>query len=181
MTRITTIVDNESHKDNTLCIALLYRYRTHTFTQIFIESRINYVSNCKNFMLFVCVIFVSGIFNFVVTSCTISIWSTYCHELTARDAIFGLKNDNKKFNLKFFFVLGINFTFQTRINTYTLILEKDFRESITKRVCYKIYKNYCVLCKTDAASIVLTFLVWIYRTIPIFLILFIMTLLFDAS
>jgi len=77
---------------------LLYRYRTHTFAQIFIEcSRINYVSksNCKNSMLFVRVIFVSGISNFVVTSCTVSISSTYCHELTARDAIFGLRNDNK--------------------------------------------------------------------------------------
>jgi len=89
-----TIVDNESDKDNLFCIALLYRYRTHTFTQIFIEcSRINYVfkSNCKNSMLFVRVIFVSGISNFVVTSCTVSISSTYCHELTARDAIFGLR------------------------------------------------------------------------------------------
>jgi len=38
------MVDNESDKDNTLYIALSYRYRTHTFTQIFIEySRINYV------------------------------------------------------------------------------------------------------------------------------------------
>jgi len=41
-------VDNESDKDNTLCIALLYQYRTHTFAQIFIEcSRINYVSNAQ--------------------------------------------------------------------------------------------------------------------------------------
>jgi len=58
------IVDNESDKNNTLCIALLYRYRTHTFAQIFIEcSRINYVSksNCKNPMLFVRVTFVSAI------------------------------------------------------------------------------------------------------------------------
>jgi len=29
------IVDNENDKDNTLCIALLYRYCTHTFAQIF--------------------------------------------------------------------------------------------------------------------------------------------------
>jgi len=31
------IVDNESDENNTLCIALLYRYRIHrlTFTQIF--------------------------------------------------------------------------------------------------------------------------------------------------
>jgi len=29
------IVDNESDKDNTLCIALLYRYRTHILAQIF--------------------------------------------------------------------------------------------------------------------------------------------------
>jgi len=27
-----TIVDNENDKDNTLCIALLYRYRTHICT-----------------------------------------------------------------------------------------------------------------------------------------------------
>jgi len=46
-------------------------------------------------MLFVCVIFVSGIFNFVVTVCIVSISSTYCDELIAQNAIFGLKNGNK--------------------------------------------------------------------------------------
>jgi len=95
-------------------------------------------------MVFVCVIFVSGISNFVVTSCTVSISSTYCHELTDRDTIFELRNGNKYLIKKSFFVLGINFTFQTHINIYALILEKDFRicESITEKVCYK---NYCVL------------------------------------
>jgi len=29
------IVDNESDKDNTFCIALLHQYRTHTYTQFF--------------------------------------------------------------------------------------------------------------------------------------------------
>jgi len=29
---MTRIVNNESDKDNTLCIALLYRYRTHIRT-----------------------------------------------------------------------------------------------------------------------------------------------------
>jgi len=29
------IVDNESDKDNTLCIVLLYRYRTHIRTNFF--------------------------------------------------------------------------------------------------------------------------------------------------
>jgi len=95
------IVNNKSDKDNTLCIVLLYRYQTHIFAQIFIEcSRINYVSNksksnCKNSMLFVRVIFVFKISNFVVTSYTVSVSSTYCHKLTAQDAIFGLRNGNK--------------------------------------------------------------------------------------
>jgi len=78
--------------------ALPHLYRTHTFAQIFVYYfRINYVfkSNSKNSMVFICVIFVSGISNFVVTTCTFSISSTYCHELTARDAIFGLRNGNK--------------------------------------------------------------------------------------
>jgi len=77
-------------------------------------------------MLFVRVIFVFGISNFVITSCTVFIPSTYCHELIARNAIFGLRSGNKYLNLNFFFVFDINFTFQTRINTYTLIPEKDF-------------------------------------------------------
>jgi len=56
----------------------------------------------------------------------------HCHELTAQDAIFVLRNDNKCL-IKNFFVFGITFTFQTRINMYSLILEKNFRicESIT--------------------------------------------------
>jgi len=81
----------------TFCIVLLYRYRTHTIAQIFIEcSRINYVSksNCKNSILFICVISMSGISNFVVINCTVSISSIYCHELTAWD-IFRLRKDNK--------------------------------------------------------------------------------------
>jgi len=87
---------------------LYYTDIAHTFAQIFVEcSRIIYMSksNCKNSMLFVRVIFVSEIFNFVVTDCIISKSSTYCYELTAQDAIFGLRNGNKP-NLKFCFVLG---------------------------------------------------------------------------
>jgi len=70
--------------------------------------------------------------------------------LTARDAIFGLRNDNK-YLIKIFFVLGINFTFQTRINTYALILEKDFRicESITESLLQKLL---CSVGKTLLAS-----------------------------
>jgi len=81
-----------------LIYALPHLYRTHTFAKIFVYCfRLNYVSksNSKNSMIFVCVIFVSGISNFVVTSYTVSISSTYYHELTARDAIFGLRNGNK--------------------------------------------------------------------------------------
>jgi len=107
----------------------------HVRTNFYRCSRINYVSkfNCENSMLFVCVIFVSGISNFMVTGCTVFISSTYCHKLTAPDAIFGLRNDNKYFIKNFFFVLGLNFAFQTRINIYALILKKDFRicKSIT--------------------------------------------------
>jgi len=101
------IVDNENDKDNIYCciISIL-----HIRTNFHRCSCINYVSNCENSMLFVCVIFVSEISNFVVTDCTVSISSIYCHELTARDAIFGLRNGNKYFN-NFFFVFGINFTF----------------------------------------------------------------------
>jgi len=118
---------------------------THTFAQIFIKcSRINYVfkSNCKNSMLFVYVIFVESSISSLQVAQFLHQTYLYYHKLTARDAIFGLRNGNKY--LKFFFVLGINLTFQTRINTYALILEKDFRscESITEKVCYK---NYCVL------------------------------------
>jgi len=54
MTKITRLL---IMKVTTLCIALLYPYRTHTFAQIFIKcSRINYVSksNCKNSMLCSC-------------------------------------------------------------------------------------------------------------------------------
>jgi len=101
----------------TTCYVLLYYTNiAHTFAHIFVECFcINYVSksNCKNSMLFVCIIVVSGIPDFVIT---VSISSTYCHE-TARDATFGLRNGNKYFIKKFFFVLDINFTFQTRINT----------------------------------------------------------------
>jgi len=52
-------------------------------------------------MLFVYVIFVFGISDFAV-----SISSTYCHELTARDAIFGLRNDNKYLIKNFFSFLA---------------------------------------------------------------------------
>jgi len=54
--------------------------------------------------------------------------------------------------LKFLIVLGIDFTFQTRINAY-LILEKDYRERererererIDKREKkYFLYKNYVI-------------------------------------
>jgi len=90
-------------------------------------------------MLFVRVIFVSGISNFVVTSCKVSISNIYCHEVTARDAIFGLRNGNKYLIKNFFFHSRHKFRIPDIyiINTYALILKKDFQicKSITEKVC----------------------------------------------
>ena len=45
--------------------------------------------------------------------------------------------------LKFLIVLGIDSTSQTRINAYTLILEKDFRIGEREKK-YLLYKNYMI-------------------------------------
>jgi len=94
MTRITQLSIMKVKRQHALYCSIPI---SHIHIRTNFHVRINYVSkaNCKNFMLFVHVIFVSGISNFVVINYTVSISSTYCHKLTARDAIFGLRNGNK--------------------------------------------------------------------------------------